>query len=374
MRWTELRRLPSAPFSSSAAASPPPSATPAAPTNRSAGRIHSARWTARRAEEPGAEEDLRDQREEVQHRVEAAEERPELLVRDRPRDRALEHVVAEGERDGRHQHEDGEASHVGLALEEPRRHRERRLRAGDRRAMPGGPSQRHRGHGGGEREHDGRGEDERRRREVLGDHVRRARARRGSNEAPRPHERVEPLRLRERVEVREDHPEPQHGEAAEEARPHVERVQLERAAPAPQQPEEERDRRARAEQAAERERPGHATPSPRRLRDADRHERRSSGTRRRGATRAGARGRARRARSRAACARRGCRRSRSSPRPCPGARPGAPGPARSARERPGEARAELRQFFPSPSAKGIIMAILVVRCRPWPPWWTTSSS
>jgi hypothetical protein len=75
--------------------------------------------------------------------------------------------------------------------------------------------------------------------------------------------------LAERVELAEHHPELQHGEAAEQPRPDVERVELERVLAAQQQPEHEGDEGTAPEQAAERESPPRAPPPPGRLRHRD---------------------------------------------------------------------------------------------------------
>ena len=79
------------------------------------------------AHDPAEHDRLHPEREQVQHHVEGGEEVAQLLLRDLPRDRALEDVVGEGERDGGHQHQAAEHLHVRVVSDHP--HRLQQVRA-----------------------------------------------------------------------------------------------------------------------------------------------------------------------------------------------------------------------------------------------------
>ncbi len=224
-------------------------------------------------EEPAAHDELGEEREEVEQGVEPAEELPEPLRRHRAGHRALEDEVGERERHGGHEREHGEAPHVGVGPQDldslgkraapPGAHRRPAARAPEREggARRGEAEQRrgdeHQRGGGRDPGHEPGGE----------------RPRRGAEQAPRPHDRVEALGLGDGVQVAEDHPELEHGQAAEQARPHVQRVEERDARPRGRRPEPQRHERTRAEQPAERKGPRRPPASPGHLGEDDRDER-----------------------------------------------------------------------------------------------------
>ena len=176
-----------------------------------------------------------------------------------------------------------------------------------------GPADAHRGAEAGQDQHDGAGQDQVLRRPLLGEHARDGRARDRPQHRPQPHQAVDPLGLRDRVELAQHDPELQRGQRAEDPRPHVEGAQGPRAGRGVKGPEDEaspaRSSRARRRGRAVRRRaasardPGRARwpppPSPGRRRGARRGE--------------GGRGTARRERSRGGCGRPGSRRWSGTP-------------------------------------------------------------
>ena len=169
----------------------------------------------------------------------------------------------------RDQHQHREPAHVGVAPQhrEPLAERGGATRPRDR--VTRGPAERERRTERRDGEHDGGGQDQRARGATLGQQARGRGPGGGSEQAAGPHPAVEALRLAEGVEVAEHHPELQHGQAAEQPRPHVEGVDLERVLAAQQQPEQEGDDGPRAEQQAEPVRAARAPSAPGDLGDTD---------------------------------------------------------------------------------------------------------
>ena len=137
---------------------------------------------------------------------------------------------------------------------------------------PFAPAERERRPGRGQAEDHGRRQHQGRRGGAARQQPRGQGADGGAEEAPRPDQAVEPLRLGDGEEISQDHPELQDGEAPQEAGPHVERVELERALPAAYQPEDEGDRGPEAEQPAEGEAPRGPAPAPGDLGESHRDE------------------------------------------------------------------------------------------------------
>ena len=196
---------------------------------------------AEHAEQPVGQQELGDEGQQVQHHVDGGEELAELRRRYVLGDRALEHVVAEGEGDGRDEDQPGQAAHVRLAPQKVGGldHGEGTAGGGRSGGRAPGPAQGQRGTESGQGHGRGGGKHQYRRRRAAGKEAGEPGARHRSQQAPGPDEAVDALGLGHRVHVPQDQPELQHRQAPDEAGPDVERVQTRRAAPRPGQPEDE---------------------------------------------------------------------------------------------------------------------------------------